>query len=326
MRKGIPILVTLVALSLIMVACSKAPEPNTLVAVKGTPGSLNGSDAIWSKAPALQVKLEVIEGTEGSSPGEVKVQAVYDKSDIWFRFEWADATESIDRSWTFDGTAWKKSGNEDRLALYWEITPIKQFDTKGCTVLCHNEGDNPEDWYMIAPGEQDRADNWHWKAARSNPVGYADDKWLTGILADPEDRESANHGDEKTSNGYTSNSTKDKKGPAMMQDPDKAPSLGPAFLLASEAVPLDPAKFKAGDKVPAYLLAKPEGSRGDIEAKGVYGDGKWVVVLHRKLNTGNDDDVQFNTARTYPFGLSVFDNAGGANHAVSQDVLWLKFK
>ena len=326
MRRWMPVLVTLVALSVFLAACSSPAGPGTLVAVKGTSQSLDGSDAVWDKAPAIAVKTGVINGTKAPGPVEVKAQAVYSSSDIWFRLEWPDATESIDRSWTFDGTAWKKSGNEDRVGLYWEISPIKQFDNKGCAVLCHNEGEDPSKWYMITPEEKARADNWHWKAARSNPAGYADDKWLTGVLEDLKDLESANHGDQKQAGGDKDNRTEDKKGPAMMQDPGKAPSAGVRFLLASEGVPLDPAKFKAGDKVPAYLLAKPDGSRGDIQAKGVYSNGKWVVVLHRALNTGHEDDVQFNTARTYPFGLAIFDNAGGADHTVSQDPLTLTFK
>lgn len=323
---GLFVLAALVVMTVFLASCSKPSDPNTLQAVKGTPKSVDGSDAVWSKAPALTVKTGVITGTKAPGPVEVKAQAVYSTSDVWFRLEWPDATESVDRSWSYDGTAWKKSGNEDRVGLYWEITSIKQFPSKGCAALCHNEGTDQSKWYMITPDEKARADNWHWKAARSNPVGYADDKWLGGLLEDPKDPESANHGDKKQAGGDKDNRTEDKKGPAMMQDPSKSPSAGVKFLLASEAVSLDQAKVKASDKVPAYLLGKPDGSRGDIEARGVYKDGKWVVVLHRSLNTGHDDDVQFNTARTYPFGLAVFDNAGGVTHTVSEDPLTLKFK
>lgn len=329
MRSRLPrlfILAALVALTAFLASCSKSADPGTLVAIKGIPQSLEGSSAVWSKAPALLVKTGVIDGTKAAGPVEVKVQAVYSGTDVWFRLEWPDAGESVDRSWIFDGTSWKKTGNEDRAAFYWEISPIKQFGNKGCAVLCHNEGTDQSKWYMVTPDEKARADNWHWKSARSNPAGYADDKWLAGLLEDLKDLESANHGDKKQSGGDQDNRTDDKKGPAMMQDPAKKPSAGVKFLLASEAVPLDPTRFKAADKVPAYLLSKPVGSRGDIAAKGLYSGGKWVVVLNRALNTGNEDDVQFNPARTYPFGLAIFDNAGGVQHTVSQDPLTLKFK
>lgn len=326
MRKTI---IGLTAVALLAAACGGggAGAPNELVALKKTPASLAADDAAWKDAGAVLIKTTVIEGSAAKAGVEVKAQAVYSDTDVWFRFEWTDATESTGRVWTYDGTAWKSSGNEDRLALYWEITPIDKFQTRTCGALCHNPvADNIDDWYMITPGLSDRADNWHWKAARTNAIGQVDDKYLTGVLTDPKDVESANKGDAKDKGGYVANSTADGKGPAKMQDPTKKPSAGSGVLLTTEAVPMDASKFKAGDTVPRELLEPWVGSRGDIAAKGVYASGKWTVVFHRKLNTAHEDDVEFVTGKTYPFGLAVFDSAGGANHTISSDVLTLKFK
>ncbi len=298
-----------------------------LVAAKQSPASLAGDDAAWKDAKVTTIKTTVIEGSKTKQGVEVNAQALYSGDDIWFRFEWADATESSNRLWDYDGTKWTKSGNEDRLGLYWEITPIEKFQTRGCTTLCHNpESDPIEDWYMIAPTADDLADNWHWKAARSNPIGQTDDKSLTGTLEDPEDIESANHGDKKDSGGYSDNVTKDGSGPEKMLDPSKKASLGGPFILVSEAVVLDPSSLKSGDKIARELLAPWVGSRGDIESKGVYANGRWTVVMHRKLDTGHDDDIKLVPGKAYPFGISVFDNTDGVNHTVSPDVLLLKFK
>ena len=318
----------LIVVAMIAGACGGgAAAPNELVATKKAPASLAADDAAWKDAASILVKTTVIEGSKAKQDVEVKAQALYSDSDVWFRFEWADATESVSRAWEYDGAKWKSSGNEDRFALYWEITPIDKFQTRTCAALCHNPVSDPIDkWYMITPGLADRADNWHWKAARTNAVGQADDKYLTGVLSDPKDIESANKGDAKDKGGTADNKTKDGTGPEKMQDPSKKPSAGSPFILASEAVALDASKFKAGDKVARELLAPWVGSRGDIEVKGAYAGGKWTVVFHRKLDTGHDDDVKFITGKTYPFGVSVFDNAGGANHTVSGDVLTLKFK
>jgi hypothetical protein len=68
------------------------------------------------------------------------------------------------------------------------------------------------------------------------------------------------------------------------------------------------------------------GSRGDIDAKGVYASGKWTVVFHRKLDTKNDDDIQFVVGRTIPFGLAVFDNVSGFSHTVAGEPLYLRFR
>ena len=53
------------------------------------------------------IKTSVIEGSAAKAGVDVKAQAVYNGTDIWFRFEWADATESAGRFWEYDGAKWK---------------------------------------------------------------------------------------------------------------------------------------------------------------------------------------------------------------------------
>ena len=65
-----------------------------------------------------------------------------------------------------------------------------------------------------------------------------------------------------------------------------------------------------GDKAPLYRHVKPEGSRADVRAKGVWRDGMWTVEFARKLVTGNADDIQFDVSRIYQFGVSRFEVAG----------------
>ncbi len=302
-------------------------SPTDLVARKAVPASFAGDDPAWSKATVTSVDTSGVRGASQKTPITVKVQALYSESTVWFRFEWADQTESAGRLWEYDGTQWKSAGNEDRLALYWDMTTIGQFSESGCATLCHNpRAEAIEKWYMITPDAAARADNWHWKAARTNPTGQADDKYLTGTLTDPNDVESANKSDAKESGGYVDNKAKDAAAPAMMLDPAKKASLGSPFILVSEATNIDISRMKAGDKLPRELLAAFKGSRGDIEAKGVWSNGRWVVVLRRALNTGHEDDVSFQVGKAYPFGLAVFDNAGGVNHTISEGALTLKFK
>jgi signal transduction histidine kinase len=66
-----------------------------------------------------------------------------------------------------------------------------------------------------------------------------------------------------------------------------------------------------GDIVPGYILEKPSGSRGDIDSKGTWSDGRWNVEFKRKLVTGNNDDVEFDISNIYRFGIAVMDNTGG---------------
>lgn len=304
-----------------------AAAPNELLAAKGAPSSLAPDDAAWKDAGAMTIKTAVIAGSAAKQSVDVQAQALYNSTDIWFRFVWADPTQSADRFWQYDGAKWTSVGNEDRLALLWEISPLERFQTRGCTAACHNPVSDPlEKWYMVTPSFDARADNWQWTAGHTNPVGQADDKTLVGFLPTATSLGSSFVNDATEKGGSTNNRTADGLGPAKMQDPSKPASAGSGFLLASEAVNIDVSKFKAGDKVPRDLLAPTVGSRGDIDAKGVYASGKWTVVLHRHLDTGNEDDIQFVPGRTIPFGLGVFDNLSGFNHTVSSDPLYLKFK
>lgn len=318
------------ALALIAGACggsASAAAPNQLIAVKAAPSSLAPDDAAWKFADVMTIKTAVISGSSATQGVEVKAQALYSSTEIWFRFEWTDATQSVDRFWQYDGKKWTSVGNEDKLALLWEISPLERFQTHGCTVACHNPvSDTMDKWYMVTPTAEARADNWQWLAGRTNPVGQVDDKYLVGALPNPASTGSSFVNDAFDKGGSSNNRTADGLGPAKMQDPSKPASAGSGFLLASEAVNIDVSKFKAGDKVPRDLLAPIVGSRGDIDAKGVYGNGKWSVVFHRLLDTGNEDDIQFVAGRTIPFGLAVFDNVSAFNHTVSGDPLYLKFK
>jgi hypothetical protein len=66
-------------------------------------------------------------------------------------------------------------------------------------------------------------------------------------------------------------------------------------------------------------------SFGDIKTEGVWMDGKWTVMMSRKLETGYDDDVQYNTRKKYPFAVAVFDDSG-EEHSYNSEPLKLQFK
>lgn len=91
-------------------------------------------------------------------------------------------------------------------------------------------------------------------------------------------------------------------------------------------MPVDTSLLAPGDIIPGYILAKPVGSRSDIEANAVWADGKWVVVMRRALDTGHEDDVVLTPPKPVPFGMSVIDNGGGIAHTVAPEVLTLEWK
>lgn len=130
------------------------------------------------------------------------------------------------------------------------------------------------------------ADVWFWKANRSDPSGYADDKMHI------------------YSQQYSAKST-----PQISQN-------GTLFYLTRKG---DEGKssykqvLKAnyeGDSLPSYQISDPQGSRGDVQAKGHWENGRWTAEFKRKLATGNSDDLEMNTAALAHFAVARYEVAG----------------
>lgn len=280
---------------------TKPLPPDALVALKVTTAPKDAADAAWAKASPLAVKTNGLGKFSGKSV-ETTAKALWTDTDIYFLFTWPDAKESMVKgAWKFDGTKWaRETGDEDRLTLMWEITPIANFATQGCIVACHGKT-------MGVNTAAEKGDLWHWKSYRTNPLGFADD---TYIVQDNPAKEETGRKSDPGGGGDSTNLTAEKDKPALMQDPAKSPTVK-SFLLKGETVEIkDYTAFKAGDIIPYRILSKPDGSRGDIKAVGVWKGGAWTLSLSRKLKTGNDDDVAFDPAKTYPFSLAVYDDAG----------------
>jgi hypothetical protein len=296
-----------------------AKQVVTAVSAKQAPAGLD--DPLWRSAPAVEVPAAGAGKFEGKKLA-VQVKAAYTPDSVHLLFTWPDATQSVTKgTWEFDGKAWGKlKGDEDRLALLFEITRIEQFATKGCAVACHVPPGKPaSEGKFGTKTDAEKGDLWHWKAARSAPYGVADDTWITAVAPDKTGRKN-----DKGAGGDVTNETKDKTRPLYMQDPGKTAPV-PGFLLKEDAIEIkDHAAFKAGDRITHRLPVRPEGSRGDIKAVSRYGSGGWTLLLSRKLNTGHDDDVAFDPRREYNFGMAVFDDSGDED-SYDSEALTLRF-
>ena len=283
-------------------------------------------DPLWRRAEAVQLLVEGREKSVGSN-GTVTTRALYTDDHLHFLFKWKDPTLSITKqAWQFDGQKWyHRQGNEDRIALLFEITRINKFATRGCAVTCHSPADVPRDkWKLATKDAAERGDLWHWKAARTAPHNYADDAWLTvagnptGSYRETGRRKDAGDG------GDIKNQTADGSRPLYMQDPTRPPAVK-GFLLMAEAIKItDYSQFKTGDIIPYRLPVRPSGSRFDVKAISRHADGEWMVMLYRKLNTGHEDDVVFNPLKNYSFALAVFDDSG-SDHSKATDPMTLRF-
>jgi len=294
----------------------------TSTEVKSAPS--DAGSALWNEAKESKIALTGAGSVEGK-PLELRAKSVYTSDQIFFRFEWADKDKTLNKNrWKNSGGKWTKfKGDEDRLGMVWEINRIDKFATKGCAVLCHNESKNEKEWYYAVSSSKEKAEMWHWKSVRSNPVGYAEDGFVTtNPSKKPEEGRKRDAGSGKAK----SNQTKDKSGPAFMQDPSVSPSVEDA-LLVSEAVEIKAgAVLQDGQEIPGYMLnTEWTGSFADVKTKGVWENGKWILMMYRKLDTGYDDDLQFNTRKKYPFAVAVFDDAHEHN-SYNSEPLKLEFK
>jgi len=302
-------------------AVGAAKQTVTVAKVKESPSSLD--DPAWQKAKAVEVPFEGKEKFAGKKAA-VTAKALYSGDSIYFRFDWKDDTKSVTKgAWAFNGQKWShQGGNEDRISLLFEINRINNYATKGCAVVCHVPAGaaNAKDGKFGTTSSAEKGDLWHWKAARSDPAGFADDTWLTIISEKKGGRksDSGNGGDKK-------NMTEDKSKPMYMLAPGKSLAKND-ILLAAHAVEIkDYAGFKVGDTITYRMPKTPEGSRADIKAISRYADGSWSVLLYRKLDTGNEDDVTLNPRKKYNFSMALFDNSGDEN-SYDSEVLSLQFK
>jgi len=308
------------------IAAAKAPKGDlVLISKKVTSAPADVGSSEWNKAKQAKIILTGAGTVEGKII-EQKVKSVHTKDEIFFLYEWPDKNKSADKSsWKFSGGKWAKvKANEDRLGVLWEINRIDKFANKGCAILCHNESKNNKEWYFSVNSKREKADLWHWKAVRSNPVGYTEDGF---VIDNPsKEPEKGRKRDAGSKTKAKNNRTKDKLKPSHMQDPSKPASID-GSLLVTEAVEIkDYSAFKEGDVIPGYMLHPVwKDSFGDVKTKGVWKNGKWTVMMSRKLKTGNDDDVQYNTRKKYSFGIGVFDNSGAEN-SYNSEPLKLQFK
>jgi hypothetical protein len=238
----------------------------------------------------------------------VELKAMYDNDNIYVLAQWTDghnlyggsaaASESIDKNlWTHD-TSWTKSGNEDRFGIMWSAT-----DDLGasCAKMCHAGGEHKTSGGNV--------DVWHWKSARTNPVGLADDKWWS---------KDGRGSDASTVGAYSDN--KDDAGTAPKYS---GPVTDGHFIivpLGGTTADLEMA-VDVVNTYPGYILEEnAAGSRWDVNAGGAYDNGVWTVEFMRPLDTGNADDVIFTHNSSIDFSTATFDNTGGGHASQGIDV------
>jgi hypothetical protein len=261
MKLLMPILVVILA---IMFFAGIAQSSQNLIAVqvKDAP-IINGSvnDAAWKSAKSITVKDNRVDE-------EVTIKAVYTSDMIFFSVRFPDPEEDrLHKPWV-----WDKGLEVYKLGSQREDTFTFKWNMEGKEVDLSNYSD-----------DQYTADVWYWKANRTDPVGYSDDK--THVLASTPGKKAKELVSKSGNKNY------------LMRIGDAGTSAQKKRLLTSYQ----------GDVQDQYVTRKPAGSRADILARGVWKNGFWTIEFGRKLDTTHNDDIQFNpgSKTKYQFGISV---------------------
>lgn len=223
----------------------------------------NGQDAAWAKAGSVTVNDAV-----ANIP--LTLKTVYTGDNIYWLVSFPDDAPNREHK--------TQHWNQD--AGYYVTGPERE-DTFIFKWALFGTAEN-----LTVPAERSyQADIWFWKAVRTDPVGYADDKLQV----------------------YSSNRLpKSKRVLSTRGRPFYLTRSGDQGTAAYQ-VALYPAY--EGDHLPKYTVSEPSGSRADVRAKGQWHNGRWTIEFARKLTTGHVDDVQFETDKTYTFGVSRFEIA-----------------
>ena len=248
------------------------------------------NDSAWQNVPAIITY-------DNTSKLPITIKGTYTSTEIFFLVIFSDPDESRShKSWTWD----KKRG-------FYTVGP----DREDIFVFKWSMESKPVDLSIYADNSY-KADIWFWKACRTDPAGYADDK---------------SHHLSPTDNRHAT---------ALVSKAGK-----PMFLLRTgdegkSAYKIDLISEFQGKILPRYIIEKPSGSRSDVRAKGTWKNGRWTIELGRKLYTDNQDDIHFLPTQKYLFGVARYEIAGREpNEKLSDplygtgdinEILWLEFK
>ena len=264
----------------------------------------SAGDEAWMASPEIRGRAQ-----EGHGGGAISfsMRVVHDDARVYFLFQWEDGSPSTRKGeWIFDGSAWTKSKeDEDRLALI--VLPLDNLGSgamgqgmmnASCVQFCHEYANPP---YMATNSPDDYAEVWHWKAARTNPMGYADDQFIQNVV-DSSSGETTGRRSDSGSSSYAAN------GDAA---PEFMPSDGGLFITPDNAAPFNQAAgWKAGDTIPGYILRNPSGSRADVSARGIHKNGRWTLEMSRaKITSGSSEDMAILDGGSYNFSVAIWDNA-----------------
>ncbi len=214
---------------------------------------------------------------------DVQMQAGVAGDSLYLVARWPDDKAHTDyRPWEWKRNQYKRSRDRDDMFAV-------RFDMAGDFNTCMIEDVN----YKV--------DVWLWSAGRSNEKGYATDMWHEISLDMIKDA-----AEYETPGGNTVYIRKESDAgtPAFENNkPDR--------------------KTHQGDVLPGVVFeGEASGSLADVEARGEWSGGFWVLELRRKLDTGHDDDVVLQAGATKKGQIAVFNKGNAEHKSVSGELVF----
>lgn len=233
----------------------------------------DNSDAVWQQAKPVMIN-------DQASKEALLLSAVYTDERVYFLVQYPDKAENpLHKPWMWDAAAERYVEGPHR-----EDTFVFKWSMMAQDVNLSNFSD--DDY---------RADVWYWKANRTNLAGYADDKMH--VLASKKKQVKPGQ-EEEDSHELRSVSGK-------LHYLNRVADQGePPYRKVARP------EIKGEPVVNRFAPVVPSGSRGDVEAKGRWVSGFWVIEFSRKLQTGHADDIQFSPEQSPLFGVSIFSLYG----------------
>ncbi|HLA33686.1 MAG TPA: ethylbenzene dehydrogenase-related protein [Rhodocyclaceae bacterium] len=192
-------------------------------------------------------------------------------------------------------------GEEDKQYKGWEWSGGRYVESKKredmFAVRFHMDGDFEP---TMLSSKAYRVDVWLWSAARTNPLGLAEDMMHTVSTKEIED--AAEYAVQGIGTVYI------KK---------QRDSGAPLYKVTR------PPKEKGADHLPSIELAgNVGGSIADVSAKGVWKNGYWNLELGRALVTNNADDLALKAGQKVLGQIAVFNRSSDEHKSVSEHLLF----
>lgn len=266
---------------------SSVEEPGVLVATYTAEApTIDGMiDGLWELARPLPVIVR--EAIGGADPRQVTLRALYTDEEFIILAEWPDSTLSDMRDpyiWNAEAAQYERpSQPDDQFAIEFPL-------------------DGDFELSMLTTESEYTADVWHWKAGRSNPGGWADDK--RHLIS--------KHPVIKGAKEYALGG----HGTVYIARPMDAGT--PSYVRKEK-----PAVFET-DVVNSFEFQQASGSVADVRAKGVHNGSGWTLEMTRAFDTGHADDAVIHKDKDNRFAIAILDDELYWRHSVSE-LLHLRF-